>query len=95
MNIPSPLPGRTFFKYACDFPWKKASSAPLGTETGKGNHNFANVVRALHLILKWREDYLSFIIYFNQQSATPAELKTAFTSKRNIEGQLSFLHAAI
>ena len=83
MNIPSPLPGRTFFKYACDFPWKKASLAPLRTETGKGNHNFANVVRALHLTLKWREDYLSFIIYFNQQSATPAELKTAFTSKRN------------
>ena len=73
----------------------KPSSAPLGTETGKGNHNFANVVRALHLILKWREDYLSFIIYFNQPSATPAELKTVFTSKRNIDGQLSFPHAAM
>ena len=65
-------------------PWKKASSAPLRTGTGKGNHNFANVVRALHLTLKWREDYLSFIIYFNQPSATLAELKTVFTSKRNI-----------
>ena len=64
-----------FFQVCVRLPWKKASSAPLGTETGKGNHNFSNVVRALHLTLKWREDYLSFIIYFNQQSATPAELK--------------------
>ena len=45
MNIPSPLPGRTFFQVRVRLPWKKASSAPLGTETGKGNHNFANVVR--------------------------------------------------
>ena len=84
-----------FFQVCVRLPWKKASSAPLGTENGKGNHNFSNVVRALHLTLKWREDYLSFIIYFNQPSATPAELKTVFTSKRNVDGQLSFPHAAM
>ena len=50
-----------FFQVCVRLPWKKASSAPLGTETGKGNHNFANVVRALHLTLKWPENYLSFI----------------------------------
>ena len=46
---------------------KESEFSTIGTKTGKGNHNFANVVRALHLTLKWREDYLFFIIYFNQQ----------------------------
>ena len=67
-----------FFQVCVRLPWKKASSAPLGTETGKGNHNFSNVVRALHLTLKWRENYLFPIYLFQLAVGRSCRIQNSF-----------------
>ena len=59
MNIPSPLPGRPFSS-TCATSLKEFEFSTTGN-WNKGDHNFTNILRALHLTFKWRENYLSFI----------------------------------
>ena len=90
MNIPSPLPGRTFastcvashadvLRGSSRTPkirtsaWEASTCATSLNEFefitivnwNKANHNFTNVVRALHLTLKWREK-TTFPLYLFQ-----------------------------
>ena len=79
-----------FFQVCVRLPWKKASSAPLGTETGKGNHNFSNVVRALHLTLKWRENYLFPIYLFQLAVGRSCRIQNSFYLETKHRGPIIF-----
>ena len=56
----------------------------------KGNHDFTNVVPALHLTFKWRENYLSFTFISISPSPAPAEFKTVFSLETKHRGPIIF-----
>ena len=57
MNLPSPLPGRTFSSTRATS-LKEFEFSTIGN-WNKGNRNFTNVVRASHLPLKWLFIFIS------------------------------------
>ena len=98
MNIPSPLPGRTFASTCVTSAWEASTCATSLNECefstignwNKGNHDFTNVVPALHLTLKWRENYLFPLYLFQLAVGHSSRAQNSFYLETKHRGPIIF-----
>ena len=98
MNIPSPLPGRTFASTCVTSAWEASTCATSLNECefstignwNKGNHDFTNVVPALHLTLKWRENYLFPLYLFQLAVGHSSRTQNSFYLETKHRGPIIF-----